>query len=149
MTEQWTIISTEGNRQTAAVTGRVLVSWKKKINPVWWFLNDDEPLPPADYLPSNPQWLRVLRWYVRNPFQNAGKYVFGVFDRNYTVTGTAPVMETTTPGIGWKWSVIRLNWLRLPFVSLETSAYTFYVGWQFWGYFGIKFNWKHSDMQVA
>jgi hypothetical protein len=38
--ETW-IISPDG--RTASVTGQAI--WKK-LNPVWWFLNDDEPDPP-------------------------------------------------------------------------------------------------------
>ena len=37
---------------------------------------------------------RTLFWYLRNPFQNAGRYVLGVADRSYTVTGEWPVMAT-------------------------------------------------------
>jgi hypothetical protein len=66
----------------------------KKFNPVWWLLNDDEPDPPDWQLPGKPYVIRQLSWYARNPFQNFGKYVFGVYDRNYTVTGTAPVYAT-------------------------------------------------------
>ena len=72
--------------QTASVSGRVTQQIWKKLNPVWWFLNDDEPDPPDWQLPGKPYLIRQLSWYARNPLQNFGKYVIGVSDRNYTVT---------------------------------------------------------------
>ena len=42
----------------------------------WWFMNDFEPAPPDWYRPGKP--LRTPFWYLRNPLQNAGRYVLGV-----------------------------------------------------------------------
>jgi hypothetical protein len=86
--------------QTASVSGRVAQPTWKKLNPVWWFLNDDEPDPPDWQLPGKPYLIRQLSWYARNPLQNFGRYVVGVSDRNYTVVGAAPVMRP----IGRTWS---------------------------------------------
>lgn len=59
-------------------------------------VNDFEPTPPDWYRPGKP--LRTLFWYLRNPFHNAGRYVIGVADRTYTVTGRWPVMATVVRG---------------------------------------------------
>ena len=90
-TETW-VISPDG--QTASVTGRVRQPIWIKLNPVWWFLNDDEPDPPEWQLPGKPFVLRQLSWYLRNPLHNFGKYVLGVRDRNYTVVGATPIYAT-------------------------------------------------------
>ena len=68
--------------QTASVSGRVAQPTWKKLNPVWWLLNDDEPDPPDWQLPGKPYLIRQLSWYARNPLQNFGRYVIGVSDRN-------------------------------------------------------------------
>jgi hypothetical protein len=90
VSEHW--INNEDFTQ-ATVIGRETLPLAKKVNPLWWFKNDEEPLPPADYLADRSNWLRVAAWYLRNPFQNAGKYVLGVYDRNYRVEGEAPCLR--------------------------------------------------------
>ena len=135
--ETW-IISPDG--RTAAVTGRLREPIWKKLNSVWWFLNDDEPDLPHWQLPGKPYIIRQLSWY---PLQNFGKYVLGVADRNYAVVGTAPVYSTNwsdvDPGkTGWKISTIRFDWLRLPFVSYENEYLIWHAGWQWSGRFGLK-----------
>jgi hypothetical protein len=147
--EAW-IISPDG--RTASVTGRVRQPIWKKLNPVWWFLNDDEPDPPDWQLPGKPYIIRQLSWYVRNPLQNFGKYVLGVGDRNYAVVGTTPVYATIWSDVdpvktGWKVSTIRVDGLRLPFVSYENEYLIWYAGWQWSGFFGFKFNIKKSPTQ--
>lgn len=141
------------DRRTAIVTGRerIQVSFWQKFNPIWWFLNFEEPDPPDWYLPERTTaWWRLLSWYLRNPFQNFGRYVLGVCDQNYIVRGSAPVWATTyldddpNHSGGWKFSIIYLGWLRLPFVSFENARICFYAGWQHWGFFGAKFNIKQS-----
>src|SRR6516165_1617008 len=78
--------------ETITVTGRTRQPLVRKLNLFWWFMNDFEPTPPDWYRSTQP--LRTLFWYLRNPLQNAGRYVLGVADRNYTVTGMWPVLET-------------------------------------------------------
>lgn len=148
--ETW-IISTD--QSSATVTGRELQPWYKKINPIWWFLNSGEPLPPVDYAPTRPQWLRVASWYLRNPLQNFCKYVIGVNDRNYTVTGTAPVTVTAWNDLpdgrtGWKYSLLHIGVLKLPFISYVGKHVMWYVGVQWWGFTGAKFNLIKSPIQL-
>jgi hypothetical protein len=146
-TETW-IISPDG--RSAFVTGRVRQPIWIKLNPVWWFLNDDEPDPPDWQLPGKPFIFRQLSWYLRNPLHNLGNYVVGVADRNYTVVGTAPVYATIWSDVdpiktGWKVSTIHIAGLRLPFVSYENEYLIWYAGWQWSGFFGFKFNLKKSS----
>jgi hypothetical protein len=148
--ETW-IVSDDG--QIASVTGRVEQPIWKKLNPVWWFLNEDEPDPPEWQLPGKPYLIRQLSWYARNPLQNFGKYVVGVRDRNFTVIGTAPVYATNWSDVernkkGWKFSIIHLGWLRLPYASYEDEQVIWYAGWQWSGFFGFKFNLKNSSFQI-
>jgi hypothetical protein len=144
-------VSADG--QIASVSGRVAQPIWKKLNPVWWFLNDNEPDPPDWQLPGKPYLIRQLSWYLRNPLQNFGRYVVGVYDRNYTVVGTAPVYATNWSDVhpdkaGWKMSTIHLGWLRLPYVSYEDEHVLWYAGWQWSGFFGFKFNLKRSTFQL-
>jgi hypothetical protein len=148
--EIWAV---SGDGQTASVTGRVEQPIYKKLNPIWWFLNDDEPDPPDWHLSGKPYLVRQLSWYKRNPLQNFGKYVVGVRDRNFTVVSTAPVYATNWSDVdpnktGWKLSTIHLGWLRLPYVSYEDEHLIWYAGWQWSGFFGFKFNIKDSTFQI-
>jgi hypothetical protein len=139
--------------QTASVSGRVELPIWKKLNPVWWFLNDYEPDPPDWQLPGKPFLIRQLSWYARNPLQNFGRYVIGVHDRNYTVVGTAPVYATNWSDVGpdrtgWKFSRIHIGPLRLPYVSYESEHVLWYAGWQWSGFFGFKLNVKKAAFQI-
>jgi hypothetical protein len=137
--------------ETIIVANRVLKPFGSKLNPLWWFMNDFEPSPPDWYRPGKK--LRTLFWYLRNPFQNAGRYVLGVADRTYTVTGELPVMQTVwedvrrvdfphlIPRHGWKRATLRLeNGRTLPWFSYSTPLWLAYWGWQPNGFAGLKFN---------
>lgn len=126
---------------------------------LWGFGNDFEPKPPAwygaIYHTGRPAWYVLAAWYLRNPFQNAGRYGFGVSHRTRTVIGPAPALSThpredvynaggdpsSVPG--WKWHVLYLGpWfpIPLPFVSYWSERWKFYAGWQHNGFFGFKVN---------
>lgn len=47
------------------------------------FGNIDEPAPPAWYLPTRPQWWRVLCWYARNPLHNFTHYMVGLTGQEF------------------------------------------------------------------
>lgn len=132
MAEHWTAWECNDGTGYMAVAGRVRISWLKKIQPWWWFMNDEEPLPPGWYKPDSAEWLRFALWYVRNPLMNFGNYVLGVQDRNYSVIGKSPVGVTDRADIGetgWQWSYIRLRWVRLPYISYTGKRILWHVGW--------------------
>ena len=154
VTESYKTLWVENGVEEVLVEGRQKFPLYKKLNLVWWILNEYEPMPPDWYHPGQHFLLRLLSWYVRNPFQNAGNYVFGVCDRNFTVRGLAPVMWTTyddldPPRTGVKWSMISLGCLRLPFVSYASERFLAYAGWQPNGFFGFKFNLKNAALQIV
>jgi hypothetical protein len=130
--------------QSAEITGRTLKPLSKKLNPVWWFQNEDEQnLTEAPwFMPDSAQWYRQLRWELRNPLQNFRCYVVGVQDRNYRVTGKAPVMsvqrdDLDPPETGFQWCWLRLT-IPLPFISYSGKGWQGYAGWQPSGFFGFK-----------
>lgn len=101
------------------MTGRVAYPWYKKINPLWWLVGPDGWVVPTmnngtPYLPGvTSVWLRRFYWFIcRNPLMNFVGFVIGVEDRNYSVTGSNPVLATTgrdtSPAqLGWRFAVIR------------------------------------------
>jgi hypothetical protein len=136
---------------TVVMTDRVLIPWTVKINPLWWLVGPDGWSEPEvnngePYLPDVQNiWLRRFYWFFcRNPLMNFVGYVIGVEDRNYTVTGSAPVLATTgrdtlPQQMGWRWAVLSTKWLRLPFVSFYNGSVEFYAGWRpASGGFGFK-----------
>jgi hypothetical protein len=152
MAETWTV---SPDQTSATVTGRALVSIWKKLNPIWWFGNDTEQTlaQVPTYLPTWPQWMRVIAWNLRNPLQNFRCFVVGVQDRNYTVTGKAPVQAVQRNDIsptttGWQWCVLHLA-VPLFFVSYSGTYVVWYIGWQPSGFFGIKFNLANSPIQAV
>ena len=129
--------------QRQILFGRTRISWTKKINPWWWLQNDHEPLAPDWYHPEWPEWRRNF-WFnvIRNPLSNFSAYVIGVKDRDYVIRGTWPVDAGTLADVGltgWKWSLIELGWLRLPFVGYASKRILFYTGWAWEGNLGAKF----------
>lgn len=58
------------------------ISWIKKINPLFWIGNLEEPKPPSWYEPAWSQHKRERYWlYVRNPLHNFMFYVIGIYDQ--------------------------------------------------------------------
>ena len=113
------------------------ISWKKKINPIWWMGNYNDPinrtnpdgtLAHADYLPGKPKWLRAFLWAFRNPFHNFCFFVIGLEDRKYLVND-----GNIWPAEGQKWNI------RLPFFSYRGKKWEFYAGWRKGWTFGLNF----------
>jgi hypothetical protein len=142
----------------AQIYGRTRKSWYLKINPIWWFTNDDEQtVDLADwYHPEWPYWRRGLYWNVfRNPLQNFRAYVAGVSDKNYWVRGREPVMavqrnDLVPPESGYQWCVLYGGELWVPrlFLSYSGKSVVWYVGHQPSGFWGVKFNLPPFPMQV-
>ena len=114
--------------ETIAITGRRRQPLRRKLNPLWWFLNDAEQRlddgTTGWYMPGQPQWLRRLCWELRNPLQNLRAFVLGVQDKNYRVVGRAPVMtvqrdDLVPPQLGWQWCVLYGGDLVVPRVFVS------------------------------
>lgn len=110
-------------------------SLRQKLNPVWWFGNADEPVPPKWYRPG--QRGRTFYWHLRNPWHNFDCYVIGVSDQIITCSGRFPT-NTFNPNGGWNWTVCRYKWWRLPFISYSRGRLRFYSGWRPSGAFGLE-----------
>ena len=109
----------------------------ERINPVWWFKNADDPIPPAWYRPNDKS--RKTKWHFRNPLHNFNFYVIGIADRKFVRSGRYPEAIANPRG-GWNYSVAKYKWWRLPFLSYHRGKVDFYFGWRPRGCFGIKFN---------
>lgn len=109
----------------------------QKWNPLWWFGNADDPVPPDWYRPGSI--CRRPLWQLRNPLHNFSFYVIGVADRPFTRSGKFPEAVFAQDG-GWNWAVTRCGWLRLPFLSFYGARVRFYLGWRERGNFGGKVN---------
>jgi hypothetical protein len=124
-------------------------AWQK-LNPIWWFGNADDPVPPADYRPGK-SW-RKLTWQLRNPGHNLTFYVLGVADKRFTRKGPYPG-QISNPSGGWNWAVCRYHGLRLPFVDYRHGGFEFYWGWRERGNLGLKLNFAaprdHSPPKLA
>lgn len=110
--------------------------WYKKINPIWWFTNEDDAIVPAEYATGENEWIRQIKWNIRNPLHNFTFYVIGIGDYNHVRTGNAPD-KVFDIDLGWTWAVCKLGWLRLPFISY-IGKLKFYIGWRDGGNWGIK-----------
>lgn len=133
--------------ESIALPGEPRQPWWRKINPVWWLFNDQEPTAPDWYLPGSSATWREIAWWLRNPAYNFFRYVVGIEDRPVTVTGPAPVLVTTAyeawGTYGWKWARLRSRWFVFPFVSYESARWILYAGWlPSGGRFGVKVNYK-------
>jgi hypothetical protein len=111
------------------------IHWYDKINPVWWWGNADDPVPPDWYEPDNPH--RQRDWFFRNPLTNFSFFVIGVADKNFVRYGRYPKLVGNPHG-GWNVAIIRRRILLLPFVDYKNSRMEFYFGWRERGNFGIK-----------
>ncbi len=115
------------------------MNWKK-LNPIYWFGNDDNPEPEAWYRPDS-RWRKVL-WYFRNPLHNFTFYVIGVADRtDRSRIGNYPASVFHPDGKGWVkcWTLLaKPKWLKLPFISYIGPKVKWYFGWRERGNFGLK-----------
>lgn len=112
----------------------------QKFNPIFWFGNLDDPVPPDWYRSENR--MRKVLWNFRNPLHNFFFYVIGIADKEFEIVGRVPGRISNPEG-GWNWTVCKYKWLRLPFVSYKRGGFNFYLGWRNRGNFGMKFNYSH------
>jgi len=117
--------------------GKPKISASQKFNPIWWFKNADEPVPPVWYRPDNG--MRTFLYGCRNPMHNFHSYVIGISDKEFVRSGRYP--ETiANPNGGWNFTVSKYKVLRLPMISYRRGKFDFYFGWRTTGSFGIKVN---------
>lgn len=117
------------------------IHWYNKINPIWWFGNIDDPVPPKEYCPNNK--CRRFLYSLRNPFHNFTFYVIGIADREFRIEGK-DVKNVFRPDDGLNFTVSHCGPFLLPFVSFKKEHFKFYIGWRPDGNFGFKFN-PHGD----
>jgi hypothetical protein len=125
------------------------VHFYNRLNPVWWFKNSDDPVPPAWYRPNEKH--REMKWSFRNPLHNFDFYVIGVADKTFYRSGKFPDRNSDPRG-GWDFAAARWKFIWLPFVSYHREKVDFYLGWRNHGNFGIKFNLsskKDADKEPA
>ena len=113
------------------------IHFPDKINPVWWFGNIDDPVPPAWYRPDSRH--RDFLWHLRNPFHNFDHYVIGIADKKFKRTSRQPDGAGQPPG-HWDFAVARRKLAVLPFIGYHRDRFNFYLGWRERGNFGIKLN---------
>ena len=140
---------------------KFIPAWKK-LDPIWWFLNDDQQRVDQApwYHPEWPEWLRIFVWNCcRNPLQNFRTYVIGVQDRSFYVTAKSPWgtiqrndlctrdakgnIVSCQYGYQWHWLWGGDLLFPLPFVSYSGKRVVWYWGWQPGGFAGFKFNLHH------
>lgn len=130
---------------TVRIAGKtnVMVRTIDRINPLWWFGNVDDPLPPDWYRPGKS--LRRTTWFVRNPMHNLMFYTVGIADKDSARSGYYP--ETIfNPNEGWNYTVCKRNRCRMPLVSYQCRSFHFYFGWRKQGNFGIKINFEKPKL---
>lgn len=102
--------------------------WYKKINPVWWFGNAEDPVngtkadgtpKHTNFHPNKPLWIRKLLWGIRNPLNNLFFFVIGLEDQPEIVNS-----GKMWPKDGQKWNII------LPFICYRGKKWELYLGWR-------------------
>ena len=132
---EWHSIAMPGRTNPPAI------HFYNKINPLWWFGNIDEPMPPDWYRPGETD--RDFLWHLRNPLTNFSNYVIGVADKDTVRSGFYPD-RTSNPYGGWLFAVTRRKIVYLPFVDYRRGGFEFYFGWRLHGNFGIKLNFNQA-----
>lgn len=127
---------------TAGEIPLVVRPWYKKINPIWWFGNDELSAV------GNTFWYK----YGRNPLQNFRWYVIGMADRVHKVSGRAPICNKRSDlrpvQTGFQWSFVHVFGVPLlPWVCVAYRHFTAYIGWEPRGGFGILLNFSNSDIK--
>lgn len=160
----WPVPADGPNVETRWVQHNKHIPLIKKLNPIWWFLNDDQQRVDQApwYEPTWPEWERILVWNMfRNPMQNFRSYVIGVQDKSFYVTAKKPwgtiqrndlcnrnpktgAIISCQTGYQWHWLWGGDLLFPLPFVSYSGKNVVWYAGWQPGGFAGTKLN-LHSS----
>jgi hypothetical protein len=133
------------------------VTWKQKVNPWWWMLNDDDPVHPLPegYIPHEkgkttpgstlpkikndwfhptwPQWLRAIGWGWRNPTCNLDRYILGFWDKKDWWTRERRWNRSGWSGKDTMWPLPGERWaICLPFISFQTKKNKKGQHWEFY-----------------
>jgi hypothetical protein len=131
--------------EVAPKPGLPKIHFYNKFNPVWWFGNIDDPVPPAWYRPDSKH--RDFLWHLRNPLHNFDHYVIGVSDKTFVRYSKYPESNSKQGG-GWDFAVARRKLVVLPFLSYQHGRFNFYFGWRERGDFGIKLNFSKPPEKI-
>jgi len=107
------------------------IPWYKKINPLWWFGNYNDPvtLPTHNqFHPNKSLWIRKLLWGIRNPLHNFFFFVIGLVDKPDIIN-----FGQVWPKENQKYNII------LPFISRKGKKIEWYIGWREGLKFGAAF----------
>lgn len=118
-------------------TPKFPIPWYKKINPIFWFGNYDDPISGPEshpyFHPDKALWHRRLLWAIRNPLHNLFFFVIGFEDRKDIVN-----FNDQWPKEGQKFNII------LPFISYRGKKREWYLGWRRGLRFGAAFRKSNS-----
>lgn len=144
--EKW-IYGEDEKGKWAQVNGRKLAPESLKSDLLWAIENSFEQQVFTTYHPEWPQWQRELFWnFLRNPFQNARLFVWGVADRNYTVRviegnpNPMVVMREDVAETGWQKTRLFLDdGTTRDWEAYSSPKLSWYHGCQPSGIYGVKF----------
>ena len=133
--------------KTQVFPAKRFIPWYKKINPLWWFGNEDDGWYGDDKWRagrSKTPWL-AIQWFFRNPMHNFTFYVIGVADKPRSFHYTKEWGKSD----GLSFFTVKAEDGLLKDVSLPMVAYVgrkrgWYVGWRPYGSFGISLNFAGS-----
>ena len=104
------------------------IPWYKKINPLWWFNNYNDPVDALNpdgtpkhskFHPEKSLWKRKILWGIRNPLHNFLFFVIGLHDHQEIVN-----CGNMWPKEGQKWNIV------LPYIGYRGKKKEFYFGWR-------------------
>ena len=118
---------------------------------LWAIFGNDEDGPTGDKLlkvgetglwPTDPYWLRCVKWWARNPFHNLCFHVIGFVQENPGWIGRWDgVFASDDPksaGASWNWGYCLRGTRQYPFVSYDGRMGRGYIGWRKGGAFAIR-----------
>lgn len=127
------------------------VSIWKKINPLWWFGNEDDGWYGDDKWRAgrNKTLALAVEWFFRNFMHNLTFYVLGIADHDRTFYSTKVWGERNPDGSGTGFSfhsvIAKNGFLPLPMVAYVGEKRGWYIGWRPYGSFGISLNFAKKD----
>lgn len=108
----------------ATWTPKWKLTWKQKINPLFWIGNLDDPIPPSWFTGSK------FAWFCRNPFHNLMFYVLGFQSEPSISYGKYPD-KVFSEELGWNYAISFIwDWLPVPFISHRGKWFRWYAGWK-------------------